>query len=112
MNCTCCILKNLIDAINNIKLECYIPQPLEITGSIDCNMSIKEPLVVTVADPCREAMNKILSSSSTFKEVIFKNGEQYQKVTAVVVCDYTVSFSSQGKKVQTSVCSIEYVVLD
>lgn len=112
MNCTCCILKNLIDAIKNIKLECNIPQPLEITGDINCNIELTQPLEVTIADPCRDAMVTILSSSSTFKEIIFKNGEQYQNATNVTLTGYLLSFKSQSQTIKTSVCSVEYVVLN
>lgn len=104
MNCVCCLIKNLINAIKNITVECNvdIPQPFEITGNI----------TTTSIDACAESMKTILSSATTFNEIIFKNGEQYQNATNVSVNGYIVSFQSQGKNVQTTVCNIEYVTLD
>ena len=119
--CQCCIAK-LIEAVKNIKcdvevpqplkINCNIPQPLpvafvspvDITGTITCNSSGS-------ADPCAEAMIKILSQSSSFTEIVFKNDEQFQKAEDVKVDGFVVSFSSQGKKIQAPVCNIEYVVL-
>lgn len=134
-NCFCCYFKKLYEAIKNINLSCNvdIPQPLEINGTVDCNSNFPQPLQIegtvtcntTIPQPlevtgtincvstdsCAESMAKILSQSSSFTEIVLDTGEQYQKVEDVTVNGSIVSFSSQGKKIQTTVCKIEYVVL-
>lgn len=107
----CCF--KIVEAIRGLKipqniscdipqpLEVSIPQPLEISGSITCNS----------VDACAEGMAKILSQSSSYTELVFDIGEQYQKVTDLTVDGSVVSFSSQGQKIQTTLCKIEYVVL-
>lgn len=108
MNCICCVLKNLINSIKNMTVTCNctcdIPQPLEVTGNINVTSSQS-------SDPCVEANVKILSSASSFNEIIFTNGEQYQNASNVVVDGYIVSFNSQGQTIKAPVCSIEYVTL-
>ena len=142
MNCVCCLIKKLTDAIKNINVSCDIPQPLEVAGNVtssldipqplqiagDVNCNVPQPLNVSVgqpveitgtitctssgaADPCTEAMIKILSQSNSFNEIVFKNDEQFQKVEDVTVDNYILSFSSQGQKIQAPVCNVEYVVL-
>lgn len=142
MNCVCCLIKKLTDAIKNINVSCDIPQPLEVSGNVtssldipqplqiagDVNCNVPQPLNVAVgqplevtgtitcnssgaADPCTEAIIKILSQSSSFGEIVFKNDEQYQNVENVTVDGYILSFTSQSQKVQAPVCNVEYVVL-
>lgn len=128
MNCLCCLFKKLIAAVKDIKVtipqpldvncDVQIPQPLEVSGTVTCNTTIPQPLQVegniTVnnpqADPCAEAMLKILSQSNAFTEIVFKNDEQYQKVTNLTVDGYVVTFESQGQTIFTTPCNIEYVV--
>lgn len=134
MNCVCCLIKNIIDAIKNINVSCNIPQPLEVsgtitcdganipqplevTGNITCTSNIPQPLEVTGTITCNstdaraEGMAKILSQSSSYNELVFDTGEQYQKVENLTVDGSIVSFESQGQKIQTTLCKIEYVVL-
>lgn len=115
--CPCCITK-LIDAIKNINCNVDIPQPLEVGGTITCDgLTVPQPLQITgtvdcsSTDACAEGMAKILSQSSSFTEIVFDTGEQYQKVEDLTVDGPIVSFTSQGQKIQTVVCKIEYVVL-
>ena len=119
----CCLIEQLIRAIRDIQFQptkpidvnCTtdIPQPLEV----NCNTSIPQPVAVTgtincvSTDACAEGMAKILSQSSSFSELVFDTAEQYQKVEDLTVDGSIVSFSSQGKKIQTTLCKIEYVVL-
>lgn len=113
MNCVCCLIKKLTDAIKNINVSCDIPQPLEV----NCNSQIPQPIAVTgtincvSTDACAEAMAKILGQSSSYTELVFDTGEQYQKVENLTVDGSIVSFESQGQKIQTTLCKIEYVVL-
>ena len=117
MNCVCCLIKKLTDAIKNINVNCDIPQPLEVTGNITCTSNIPQPLEVTgtitcvSTDACAEGMAKILSQSSSYNELVFDTGEQYQKVENLTVDGSIVTFESQGQKIQTTLCKIEYVVL-
>lgn len=118
MNCVCCLIKKLTDAIKNINVSCDIPQPLEVSGTITCDSAnIPQPLEVTgtitcnSTDACAEGMAKILSQSSSYTELVFDTAEQYQKVTNLTVDGSIVSFESQGQKIQTTLCKIEYVVL-
>lgn len=116
--CQCCIAK-LIDAIKNIKCNVEVPQPLNVNCNIPqpLPVSFVQPVEITgtvnsvSTDACAEAMAKILSQSSSFSEVVFDTAEQYQKVENLTVDGSIVSFESQGKKIQTTVCKIEYVVL-
>lgn len=134
INNLCCLIEELILTIKNIpcklpknfEVNCNtsippinvncntdIPQPLEV----NCNTQIPQPLEITgtincvSTDACAEAMAKILSQSSSYTEIVFDTAEQYQKVTDLTVDGSIVSFSSQGKKIQTTLCKIEYVVL-
>lgn len=131
--CLCCILENLLKAIKGINVSCDIPQPFKatctienpveitgsitagVTGSINCNL--QQPIQVSgtintiSTDACAEAWTKILSQSSTFKQIVFKNDEQYGNVTDLTVDGSIVSFNSQNQKIQTTVCNIEFVLL-
>lgn len=130
-NCQCCIFKAFLDAIKDINcnvdipqplevsgtLDTNIPQPLEISGNINCQSNLPQPLEVSgninciSTNSCAEGMSKILSQSNTFTEIVLDTGEQYQKPEDVTVDGSIVSFASQGQKIQTTVCKIEYVVL-
>lgn len=131
----CCLIEELILTIKNIPcklpqnidVNCNtsVPQPLDVNCNVDipqplqvdCNTKIPQPLEITgtincvSTDSCAEGMAKILSQSNSYTEVVFDTGEQYQKVTDLTVDGSVVSFSSQGKKIQTTLCKIEYVVL-
>lgn len=139
--CQCCIAKLIdainnikcnvevpqpLEVTGNVTSSLDIPQPLQIAGDVNCNVTqplnvaVAQPLEVTgtitcnsssAADPCAEAMIKILSQSNSFSEIVFKNGEQYQKAEDVKVDGYILSFTSQGQKIQAPVCNVEYVVL-
>lgn len=45
----CCLAQGLIQAIRGIKVNCEVPQPLEITGDVttDCNLTVPQPLEIT-----------------------------------------------------------------
>lgn len=45
MNCICCLINKLTEAIQNIK--CDVPQPLEVTGDLTCTSEIPQPLQIT-----------------------------------------------------------------
>lgn len=121
--CLCCILQNLINTIKGISVTCNVEQPLQVTGSINSNVTgtitADIPNAITVTgtintvstNACTEAMAKILGQSSSFNEIIMLNGEQFQNVENLTVDGSIVSFTSQNQKVQTTLCNIEYVVL-
>lgn len=140
MNCLCCLIKSLTTALKNLTVtisnpsSCEIPQPLEINGNVSTNIDIPNPLPITgsittmisnnpleitgsittssTLDPCLEGMTKILSATSSFQEIVFKNGDKYQSVNDLTVNDYIVTFTNQKTKIQTTVCNIEYVSLE
>lgn len=113
--CFCCLIDNLIKTLKGLKLTCDIPQPLQVEGDLTTTIDIPQPLeitgTITTDNPCYEAMVKILSQSQSYTEIVLQNGEQFQKVSDLTVENGIVSFSSQGQKIQTTVCNVEYVVL-
>lgn len=131
INNLCCLVQELILTIKNlacklpkdIEVNCNIPQNLEVKCNADIpqplevNANIPQPFEITgtincvSTDSCAEGMAKILSQSSSYKEIVFDTAEQYQKVENLTVDGSIVSFESQGKKIQTTLCKIEYVVL-
>lgn len=110
-----CNIPQPLEVSGNI---CQFPQPLIISGTIATTCDIPQPLVVsgtitTVStDACAEAMAKILSQSSNLNEIVFKNGEQFQNITEVVVDGNIVTLVGQKQKIQTTLCNIEYVVTE
>lgn len=104
-------------------LNTNVQQPLEIKGNIIANVTggitadINQPLTITgtintvSTDLCAEAWTKILSQSSKFSQIVFKNDEQYNNITDLTVDNGIVSFSAQNQKIQTTVCNIEFVLL-
>lgn len=115
VNCTTEIPQPL-EVSGNISCQSNIPQPLQVTGSL----SVPQPLEISgtitcnssgSTDPCTEAIIKILSQSSSFTEIVFKNDEQFQNAENVTVDGNILSFTSQNQKVQAPVCNVEYVVL-
>lgn len=139
--CQCCMaklieaIKNIkcsadipqpLEISGNVTCTSEIPQPLQISGDVNCNVpqpltvSVGQPIEITgtvncissgSSDPCAEALVKILSQSSSFNEIVFDTGEQFQNAENVTVDGYILSFTSQNQKVQAPVCSVEYVVL-
>lgn len=93
-------------------------QPISISGTINTNTTISNtPLEVTgtlnvvSVNECAQAMAKILSQSTSFREIVFKNDEQYGNVTNVSVNGSIVTFTSQGQTINTTLCNIEFVVI-
>lgn len=122
INNLCCLIEELILTIKNI--PCKLPKNFEVNCktsippiNVNCNADIPQPLGITgtincvSTDACAEAMAKILSQSSSYTEIVFDTAEQYQKVENLTVDGSIVSFESQGQKIQTTLCKIEYVVL-
>lgn len=97
-NCKCCFLKTLIDAIKNIKCNCDVPQPLEVSGNI------------AISDACTQDLVNILSNTSTYNKIVLKTGDEFQNVTDVTVTSTVLKFTNQSQTVIAPVCSVEYVV--
>lgn len=111
MNCFYCLWQNLIDAIKGISVSCNVPQPFKSECTIENPVEVTGTITTTMTDVCNETMAKILSQSSDFTKIAFKNGEQYQKVSNLTVDGSLVSFETQGQKLQTVLCNIEYAII-
>jgi hypothetical protein len=56
-------------------------------------------------------MVEILSKYTDVTELIFKNGEQFQKVTNITLNGYWFTAESQGITIVAPVCNIEYITI-
>lgn len=133
----CCGLSRIECAIGryncfqpqNISVNCDIPDPvnisgeIEVSGSVDIsslpnvdisslpNVNIGSLPNITCVDDCAEAMVEILSKYTDVTELIFKNGEQFQKVTNITLNGYWFTAESQGVTIVAPVCNIEYITI-
>jgi hypothetical protein len=121
----------------NISVNCNVPDPVNISGEIEVSGSVdigslpdvnisSLPDVnigsipdinittlpnITCVDDCTEAMVEILSKYTDVTELIFKNGEQFQKVTNITLNGYWFTAESQGVTIIAPVCNIEYITI-
>ena len=87
-----------------ISVDCVtvdIPQPLSVTGTIQCEE----------VNPCYASLDTIIAGSSSCTEFVLNNGEQFQNHENVTVTGGTVTFASQGHTITVTLCNMEYIYI-
>lgn len=81
--CNCCNINTTI-SVDCVTVD--IPQPLSVTGIIQCEK----------VNPSYASLDTIIAWSYSCAEFVLNNREQFQKPQNVTVTNGTVTFTSQG----------------
>lgn len=86
-----------------ISVDCVtvdIPQPLSVTGTIQCEE----------VNLCYASLDNTIAVSSSCTDFVLNNGEQFQNPENVTVTGGTITFTSQEHTIIVPLCNMEYIV--